>query len=115
MAMNDIDRRRDVRARITVPAEVVRRSGNVTVQMLDASFRGIFLRMTDPPQVRELVKLRIELPTRELFAHAVVVRHTEEPGGRMGVGLRFFALNGQDKTDWETFVTSALHARARAA
>jgi hypothetical protein len=115
MATNDIERRRDARARITIPAEVIRRSERRPVQMVDASYRGIFLRMTEAPSVRELIKLRIALPTRELFAHAVVVRQTEEPGGRRGVGLRFFALNGQDRTDWEAFVTAALNARAHAA
>ena len=115
MAMNDIERRRDARARITIPAEVVRRGERVAVQMVDASYRGLFLRMPSAPAVRELIKRRIVLPTRELFAHAVVVRHTEEPGGRAGVGLRFFALNGQDRSDWESFVTSVLNARARAA
>lgn len=115
MAMNDIERRRDARARITIPAEVIRRRERQPVQMVDASYRGIFLRMAEAPPVRELIKLRIALPTRELVAHAVVVRHTDEPGGNKGVGLRFFALNGQDRTDWEAFVTAALSARARAA
>lgn len=115
MAMNDIDRRKEVRARITIPVQILRRSERVAVQMIDASFRGLFLRVTAAPQVRELVKLRIELPTRELVVHAVVVRHTPEAGGRVGVGLSFFALNGQDKTDWQSFITNALHARARAA
>ena len=117
MAMNDVDRRRDARARISIPAEVVRRSDRIAVQVVDASYRGLFLRMnpgTAPP-VRELIKLRLTLPTGVLFAHAVVVRHTDEPGGRARVGLRFFALNGQERSDWESFVTSILHGRARAA
>jgi len=113
--MDNTERRRDVRARITVPTVYVRRSGSDAVEMIDASFRGLFLRFEDPPPVRQLVKLRMQLPTRELDVHAVVVRNVFDALGRAGVGLRFFALNGQDKTDWESFISGVIHARARAA
>lgn len=115
MAMNDIERRRDARARIAIVTEIVKRRERIAVQMVDASYRGLFLRMSEAPPVRELLKLKINLPSRELIAHAVVVRTTDEPGGKKGVGLRFFALNGQDRIDWEAFITAALNARARAA
>lgn len=84
--------------------------------MVDASYRGLFVRMAQPPPVRELIKLRIELPNREFDAHAVVVRIVGEDLSspmsktRVGVGLRFFALNGQDKIEWESFITAALNA-----
>jgi len=113
--MDNSDRRRDVRARISVPTFVVRRSGAESVEMIDASYRGLFLRLEQPPPVRELLKLRIALPARELEAHVVVVRIVVDALGRPGVGLRFFALNGQDKTDWEGFVAHAVMLRARAA
>lgn len=84
--------------------------------MLDASYRGLFVRMDEPPPERQLVKLMIELPgDRELEVHAVVVRLVLDAVGRTGVGLRFFALNGQDRADWESFITSLIHRRARAA
>lgn len=85
--------------------------------MVDASFRGLFLRMDDPPPVRQLMKLRITLPAGELEVHAVVVRIVEDHLGRAGVGLRFFALNGEHKADWEQFISAALQAArgARAA
>jgi hypothetical protein len=110
------ERRRDARARISLPTHVVRRGGMETVEMLDASYRGLFVRMDDPPPERELVKLLVELPgDLEFEVHAVVVRHVVDPLGRTGVGLRFFALNGQARSCWETFITGLLHRRARAA
>jgi hypothetical protein len=87
-----------------------------TVEMLDASYRGLFVRMDDPPPERELVKLLVELPDdKEMEVHAVVVRLVMDPLGRCGVGLRFFALNGQERVAWESFIGSLLQKRARAA
>lgn len=110
------DRRTDVRARIALPIHIVRRGGMETVEMLDASYRGLFVRMDDPPPERQLVKLVLELPGDEqLEVHAVVVRLVTDSVGRCGVGLRFFALNGHERTTWERFMSSVLHKRARAA
>ena len=64
---------------------------------------------------RQLVKLQIELPTRDLEVHAVVVRLVVDARGRAGVGLRFFALNGQDRSDWESYIATFVHRRAKAA
>ena len=83
--------------------------------MLDASYRGLYVRMEEAPPERRLVKLLIELPNKDLECHAVVVRLVMDPVGRTGVGLRFFALNGQDRADWESFIGSLLHRRVRAA
>ena len=114
--MEETDRRRDTRARISLPTHVIRRGGMEAVEMLDASYRGLFLRMDDPPPERELVKLLVEMPDgHEIEAHAVVVRHVMDPLGRCGVGLRFFALNGHERSAWEGFIGSLLHRRARAA
>src|SRR5262245_29706619 len=103
MDSSNQERRREPRARVSLSTYVVRRGGQEPVEMVDASYRGLFLRMEHPPQERELIRLRIKLPLRELplDVHAVVVRLVEDPFGRRGVGLRFFALNGLDRTDWE--------------
>lgn len=113
--MQNSERRKDIRTPISVPASVVRRGGAETLQMIDASYRGLFLRFASAPNTRELLKLRIDLPTRQLEINAVVVRTVFDALGRPGVGLRFFALNGQDKADWEGFVSEHLHRYARAA
>ncbi len=84
--------------------------------MLDASFRGIFARMDNPPPERQLVKLVVEVDKDlALEMHAVVVRLVKDPVGRWGVGLRFFALNGQERADWERHISACLLKRARAA
>jgi hypothetical protein len=115
-AMEESDRRRDTRARISLPTHVVRRGGMETVEMLDASYRGLFVRMDNPPPERELVKLVVELPgDGEMEVHAVVVRLVVDPVGRCGVGLRFFALNGQERSAWESFISSLINRRAKAA
>ena len=109
------ERRRDVRARVSLPIQVLRRSGVESVEMLDASFRGLFIRTDEVLPERQLVKLRVALPTRDLEVHAVVVRLVVDGLGRTGVGLRFFALNGQDRVDWESFIGSVVNHRAKAA
>jgi hypothetical protein len=113
--MQDSERRRDARMRISQPTHVVRRGGMETVEMLDASYRGLFVRMETPPPERQLVKLMVELPSGDLEFHAVVVRIVTDALGRAGVGLRFFALNGQDKVEWESFINDLLVRRAKAA
>lgn len=107
------ERRRDVRARVSLPTFQVRRGELDEIEMIDASFRGLFLRFARPPQIRELVKLRIDLPTRPLVVHAVVVRIVAAGlGAPPGVGLRFFALNGVERQEWESFVAGVLTRRA---
>ena len=84
--------------------------------MLDASYRGLFVRMDHPPAERQLLKLVVEMEKdRVLEMHAVVVRLVMDPVGRWGVGLRFFALNGKERADWERYISQALLKRVRAA
>ncbi len=115
--MESRERRRDLRARISLPICLVRRGGVEPIEMLDASYRGLLLRIVDPPELRELVKLRVTLPhDGELEMHAVVVRVVSESDeGAMDVGLRFFALNGDERRIWEAFIQDVVHTRARAA
>ena len=102
------DRRRDQRTRISISARIVVRGGAIPVEMVDASVRGLFLRMEEAPPIRQLMKLSIDLPTGTRIYHAVVVRLVEDQLGHAGVGLRFFALNGESKSEWESFVAQAL-------
>ena len=115
--MDDQERRRDTRMRISLPTARIRYGQPESVEMVDASYRGLFVIMHEPPPVRELVKLQVELPSGPLELHAVVVRIVEDHLGRPGVGLRFFALDGQPRATWEQFIRSALSSprSARAA
>jgi hypothetical protein len=112
--MQSLERRRDVRARISLPMTLLRCGHEEPVRMLDASFRGLFVRLASPPPVRSLVKLRIRLPSGDLVVHAVIVRTVQDALGRAAVGLRFFALNGDDRMAWEAYL-SAYVAASRAA
>jgi hypothetical protein len=102
------DRRRDQRTRISLDARILVRSGAIPVEMVDASVRGLFLRMEEAPPIRELIKLAVDLPSGTRVFHAVVVRIVEDQLGHAGVGLRFFALNGENKSEWESFIAQAL-------
>ncbi len=113
-AMESNTKRRDVRARISLPLFCIRRGESEPLRMIDASYRGLFVRMKSPPPVRELLKLRVDLPTRPLLTHGVVVRIVEDHLGFAGVGLRFFALSGQDRIDWEHFIGNLVMLRAAA-
>lgn len=106
------DRRRDQRTRISITARILMRSGAIPVEMVDASVRGLFLRMEEAPPIRQLIKLSIDLPSGTRVFHAVVVRIVEDQLGHAGVGLRFFALNGENKAEWESFVAQALRNAA---
>jgi hypothetical protein len=106
------DRRRDHRTRISITARIIVRSGAIPVEMVDASVRGLFFRMEEAPPIRQLLKVSIDLPSGTRTYHAVVVRLVEDQMGHAGVGLRFFALNGENKTEWESFVAQALRKAA---
>lgn len=109
-AMESPDRRRELRARISLPTAIIRFGKAEPATMIDASYRGLFLAMDDPPPMQALIKLEIDLPTREapLVVHAMVVRIVDDLLGHRGVGLRFFALNGSERADWEAFIAAAI-------
>ena len=102
------ERRRDVRTKVSPPAAIIRGRTAERVQVVDASYRGLLLRTVDPPPVWSLVRLRIDLPSRTLEAHAIAMRQMPRSDGRWDVGLRFFALNGEDQREWESYVAWAL-------
>jgi c-di-GMP-binding flagellar brake protein YcgR len=107
-----VERRRDVRANISLPVSIVRAGQVDFVKMVDASFRGVLLRMKEAPPVNQLVKLRVRLPIGENEIHGVVVRIADDmTSGLKSVGVRFFALNGQERSEWESFIASVIQVR----
>ncbi len=74
----------------------------------DVSYHGLFLPTDDPPELRALVKLAIELPTgRTLEVHGMAV-HRVMPGdskGRPpGVGIQFYAVDKDTQAVWSEVV-----------
>ena len=107
-----VEQRRYVRVPVQVPTTVASRATTFT---RDVSYQGLSVTMPDPPPLNHLVRLRLDLPSGVLDLHGVVVRVLNMPGRNPTVGLRLFALNGEEKTVWDDFVTSALRAVAKAA
>ncbi len=109
------ERRIDQRIRHSLPAYIVRSGALEPVDLTEVSFRGLFLRTSSTQAVWELLKLRIDLPERELVTHAVVARVVKvERASVFGIGVRFFALTGRDKADWEAFVQTLVVVRRAA-
>ena len=91
-----------------MPAVHVKRGGEEEIEVLDASYRGMYVSMRSAPRINELLRFRVSLPMRDVTVHAVVVRLTRDRHDRVGVGLRLFAMNGADLVDWQQFVRVAL-------
>lgn len=114
--MDSNERRRDARLQVSPPATILRVGGPEKVEILNASFRGLFLRtLGAPPPTNQLVRLRVVLPAKTIDIHVVPVRTAQDGAGRLGIGVRFFALNGEDRRVWETYINSCLAPRRSAA
>jgi hypothetical protein len=106
-SMSQANARRDQRYRIAIPVTIVSRDP-VTVLTENVSFRGMFLRTDNPPPRMHLIRVRIALPNTEIALDTnVVVVSSSLPGARApGVGVTFFALNGDTQKEWETFIST---------
>ncbi len=113
--MNSPERRRDIRAHASPPVEIVRIGASEKVEALNVSYRGLFLRMASPPQLNELLKLRVHIPGRVVTLNVVSVRVVTDSHGRSGVGVRFFALGGDEKRHWDGYITSLVAGQRRQA
>ena len=110
------ERRRDVRTYVSPPALIRRLGSAERVEILNASFRGLFIRLAGAaPPLNQLLKVEVQLPTRTVIVHCIPVRVVVDANGRPGIGVRFFALNGEDKQFWESYITSLLGPRKAAA
>lgn len=111
--------RREARVDVRVPVLVFRGKKVLSLETSDVSFKGLFIRTTDPPALRALVRLKVALFDREFEAHAMAV-HVVTDGGDVdgrapGMGLQFWGLAGPDRTAWDDFVRGLVHARRAAA
>lgn len=114
--------RREARVDVRVPVVVYRGRSPVSLETSDVSFKGLFVRTTDPPPLRSLVRLKVALFDREFEAHAMAVHvvaandvGAERDHHEPGVGLQFWGLSGPDRTAWDDFVRGLVHARRAAA
>lgn len=106
--MDNPQRRRDKRYHVQLPLVV--RWGGKRVECLtdDVSYRGMFVRMDDPPRVRELLQIEANLPPEDVpfssHGMAVWVQRPQEAGDHApGVGVQFYAM-GAERPKWELFI-----------
>jgi len=97
--------------RVVLKIPVVITSGKEQIQVLteNFSFRGIYLRMDNPPPIRSFIRLSIPLtvlPDNFSLTGTVVHRvPAKNPLGRApGVGVEFFANTPASRTAWLGFV-----------
>lgn len=115
--MDNNERRRDVRAYASPIAHIMRRSGAERIEVLNASYRGLFFRCQagEAPPLNQLLHIRLELSSRSVDLNGTAIRIVPDAQGRLGVGVRFFCLIGEDKGHWESYITSLLSPGRRAA
>ena len=109
--MDSSERRRDIRAHASPTAHIVRIGSVERVEIVNASYRGLFIRTPSPTPLNQLLRIRILLPTKTVDINCVPVRVIVEGNGRAGIGVRFFALDGEDKRHWESYIKSLLAPR----
>lgn len=99
--------RRHERYRFEAPATLVRGKNEIKLKTADVSFTGLFLPTRTPPPLRELVKIRMVLPSDqqpiELLCMAV---HRVPPGGprEAGIGVLLYGLGPGIRARWEAFI-----------
>lgn len=96
--------RREARFDVRMPVELYRGKISHSLETSDVSFKGLFVKTNDPPPLRSLVRLRVNLPGRSFEAHAMVVHVVAESGAQNGMGLQFWGLSGSDRGAWDDFV-----------
>jgi len=106
--MSDGDnRRRHARYAYSAPADLIRGKKVAHLETVDVSFSGLFLRTDEPPPLRELVKIRLELPSdgEEAMLLGMAV-HRVPPGGprTAGIGVLLYGLDPALRARWERFV-----------
>src|SRR5262249_21155472 len=101
-----------------IPAILVRGKDEASLVTEDVSMRGIFLRTEEPPNLRQLVQIKLRLPptNEEVCFHgmAVHVVKKEQAKNRVaGVGIQFFTADPVQRARWEKFVRTVGEERAK--
>jgi len=103
-----VEKRRDKRYSYRMPAVLVRGAREVPLLTGDVGYRGLFLRTDDPPPLRQLLQVKVNLPpVNDAFtvhAMAVFVVPVGASGRAPGVGLQLYAVSGEARQRWDRFV-----------
>ena len=102
------ERRRHTRYRLQLPAVVTFGAKRYRLQTEDVAAAGVFVRMDDPPALRQMVSIGVELPDGSTFQTAAVVAWRIDPAHATnrvpGAGLQFHAVAADAHAVWEIFV-----------
>jgi len=105
------NRRRTDRQLVTMRVALRRRGELEWLQTLDVSRLGAFIRTDNARALRELLQLSFHLPNGLVIEGMCMVTRslpvgTPFPPGP-GMGVEFFSVEREQKTQWETFVRNA--------
>lgn len=99
------NRRQDPRFPVELPVTILNSRPYVTLYTTDVSFRGMFVRTTEPLSVRQLVRFSTILPDtqRVVVLHGMVVNVVEpdNPEGLAeGMGIELYAIDAATREAW---------------
>ena len=105
-AMTSENQRREIRLGARVPVVIHRKRATLELESTDVSYRGLFVRTSEPWPLRSLVRLELALPSGPFEAHAMVIHVAE--GDVAGMGLQFWGLSGPNRKAWDDFIGGLL-------
>ena len=111
MSTSNIERRRHDRYPVRLPAEIGRGKRMIAGYTQDVSLGGLYVVCSDPPPLRELVRLQIALPDGRpplrLMCMAIhVAPGNDASGAPSGMGLQLFGNDAETKERWSRFISS---------
>jgi uncharacterized protein (TIGR02266 family) len=101
------ERRRDRRYPYRVKLVLARNGKELVARTEDVSFTGVFFRTDTPIPERQLVRLRLTLPSEggDFAVMGMVARNVPARDGLPpGVGIQFYALSVADRRRWTAFI-----------
>jgi hypothetical protein len=103
-----VNARRDRRFGVQLSVAILSARGEVKGMTENASYRGVLIRTEQSPPARQLVRLRVSVPTHAsaLLMNGMVVHLAEVGGGVSEVGVSFYGLDGEPRNLWDKFIQS---------
>ncbi len=98
------ERRRDRRFAVDTSAVLKIGKKPQVASVVNVSFHGLSVTVEDPPPLRQLVQIQLELPSGKKFTVQAKVVHVEANR----IGLEFFGRNSNP--DWDEFMQSLMRS-----
>jgi len=100
------ERRRDKRLNVELPVTLKVGKKPLFGSTVNVSFHGLSVTVDDPPPIRQLVQVELDLTTGKTFAAHMMVVHVSDKT----IGLEFFGRS--NNPDWDDFVQGAMRQPA---